>query len=204
MVPEAVIAMLACARIGAIHSVVFGGFASRELAARIDPLESTSIHLIQTGILKLLALLPDKSFSEVEIEEYDRAMNRQFDYIRDFIILHYHATERSDSEFWNYCRTMDIPGSLKRRIELFRSSGRIFRYEDELFDVSNWVAVFLGQAVTPLRYDPRADTMSVADLQAMLGGLRAAIGRAAQAMPAHLDHIKAIGGGAELGPKPAT
>ncbi|MBB2910089.1 propionyl-CoA synthetase [Streptosporangium becharense] len=36
MIPEAVIAMLACARLGAVHSVVFGGFAARELAARID------------------------------------------------------------------------------------------------------------------------------------------------------------------------
>ena len=50
MVPEAVIAMLACARIGAIHSVVFGGFAANELAVRIDDAQPKAILAASCGI----------------------------------------------------------------------------------------------------------------------------------------------------------
>ena len=159
-------------------------------AGFLEPLESTSIHLIQTGILKLLSLFPSSSLTAIEIDEYNRTMHRQFDYIRDFIILHYHCVDRDDSEFWRYCRSMDVPDALKHKIDLFRSSGRIFRYEDELFDVSNWVAVFLGQNVIPEQYDPRVDKMPDNDLRQMLESIRSVMRITAEQMPLHEDHIK--------------
>jgi propionyl-CoA synthetase len=50
MIPEAIVAMLACARIGAVHSVVFGGFAAKELATRIDDAEPKVILTASCGI----------------------------------------------------------------------------------------------------------------------------------------------------------
>lgn len=165
-------------------------------AGFLEPLESTSIHLIQVGILKLLSLFPAGAPTAVEINEYNRAMNRQFDYIRDFIILHYHSVERDDSEFWRYCRSMEIPGALQHKIDLFRSSGRVFRFEDELFDISNWVAVFLGQHVVPAQYDPRVDNMPVSDLRQMLDGIRSVMRSTAEKMPPHADYIRNFGASA--------
>lgn len=158
-------------------------------AGFLEPLESTSIHLIQTGILRLLNLLSSAGGGEVERAEYNSTMNRQFDYIRDFLILHYHCVEREDSEFWRYCRELEIPESLQHKINLFRSSGRVFRYEDELFDVSNWVAVFAGQNVMPGSYDPRVDTMPEDQLKGMLSNIRKAIRQTAEGMPTHRDYI---------------
>lgn len=158
-------------------------------AGFLEPLESTSIHLIQTGILKLLNLLTTSGGGDVERAEYNTTMDRQFDYIRDFLILHYHCVEREDSEFWRYCRSMEIPESLQHKIELFRSSGRVFRYEDELFDISNWVAVFVGQNVKPGSYDPRVDIMPEDQLKGMLSNIREAIRKTAEGMPSHHAYI---------------
>jgi len=67
MVPEAVVAMLACARIGAIHSVVFGGFASHELAARISHAEPTLIVSASCGI-EVNRVVPYKPLLDKAIE----------------------------------------------------------------------------------------------------------------------------------------
>src|SRR5438132_5189438 len=99
----------------------------------VEPLESTSIHLVQSGIAKLLALFPDRRFNPVERNEYNRQMQDVFEDVRDFIILHYKATRRDDSDFWNYCRTMDLPDKLASKLDLWRSKGRLFRDGQELF-----------------------------------------------------------------------
>ena len=125
----------------------------------LEPLESTSIHLIQTGIAKLLALFPDTRFAEIERDEYNRLVKAAYDGVRDFIILHYHATCRDDSPFWDHVRTMAVPDSLSRKLELFRAKGRVFRYDDELFTVTSWVAVMLGQGILPTGHDPIADSI---------------------------------------------
>jgi tryptophan 7-halogenase len=151
----------------------------------MEPLESTSIHLTQAGITRLLALFPDKTFDPVWAAEYNRLMTSQYEHIRDFLILHYNATERDDSPFWTACRTMDIPQTLQRKIALFRSKGCFFREDDELFAESNWIAVLMGQNIVPKSYDPLADAFDESVIAQNLAHMREVIAKTADAMPAH-------------------
>lgn len=155
----------------------------------LEPLESTAIHLIQAGIAKLLALFPDKRFDPIEIDEYNRLIGSTYDQIRDFLVLHYNATERNDSEFWNYCRNMSIPDTLQHKIDLFAGRGRFFRYEDELFSVTSWVAVLLGQGIRPAGYDQIVDSMSDAELMDVLSRMQTRIRETAEGMPMQQEYI---------------
>lgn len=156
----------------------------------IEPLESTSIHLIQTGISKLFWLFPDKRFSDVERNEYNRLMSEQFAYIRDFIVLHYKATTRDDTPFWRTVRDMDIPDSLAHKIELFREKGRVLRYDHDLFDVPSWVAVMLGQNIMPVGHDAVADALDDDRVLAAMKGLAASYAAQAERLQSHADYIK--------------
>ena len=151
----------------------------------LEPLESTSIHLIQQAISKLFALFPDKRMVSVERDEYNRQMGDNYRSIRDFIILHYHATARDDSPFWDHVRTMQLPDTLARKIALFREKGRIFRYEDELFATPSWVAVMLGQGVMPEGYDPVIDALDEERVLAALRQMRQATATAVAGLPPH-------------------
>ncbi|HVJ01684.1 MAG TPA: tryptophan halogenase family protein [Sphingomonas sp.] len=155
----------------------------------IEPLESTSIHLIQSGIFRLMALFPDRGFSGIEIDEYNRWLVEEYEHIRDFIILHYHATERSDSDFWNHCRTMDIPDSLAARIPLWREKGRIFRAHNSLFTEESWIAVLLGQNIVPRAADPLVAMLPAEETVRFMSHMRDIIARTAEAMPRHEDYI---------------
>ncbi len=155
----------------------------------LEPLESTSIYLIQEGITKLLELFPDTDSFTVEMEEYNRRMDLEFERIRDFLILHYHATERDDSDFWNYLRTMKIPGSLADKLELFRNSGRIAAYDHGLFLVPSWIAVLLGQRIGPTNYDWRVDQLSEEHIRQHLSGLRNHMEQAASDMFDHANFL---------------
>jgi tryptophan 7-halogenase len=158
-------------------------------AGFMEPLESTSIHLIQSGIAKLMALFPDRNFDPAEIERYNRVTTWEFERIRDFLVLHYNATERDDSPFWNYCRTMSIPEFLADKIELFRSRGRVFRENEELFNDTSWFAVLIGQNIQPRSYDPMVDVLDVDETRRRLQQIRSAISKSAQAMPTHREFI---------------
>ena len=155
----------------------------------VEPLESTSIHLIQSGIVKLLALFPDRRFNPVERDEYNRQMQDVFEDVRDFIVLHYKATRRDDSEFWNYCRTMTIPDSLERKLELWRAKGRLFREQRELFATPSWVAVLLGQGIVPEETEPAADALDPAMIGDALDKMRLSYRRMAEHMPMHGDFV---------------
>ena len=157
----------------------------------LEPLESTSIHLIQTGIAKLLALFPDTRFAEIERDEYNRLVKAAYDSVRDFIILHYHATCRDDSPFWDHVRTMAVPDSLSRKLELFRAKGRVFRYDDELFTVTSWVAVMLGQGILPTGHDPIADSIDRPGIVTALGQMASDIRHMVAAMPTQAAYIAA-------------
>ncbi len=155
----------------------------------VEPLESTSIHLVQSGIAKLLALFPDRRFAAAERDEYNRQMQDVFEDVRDFIILHYKATRRDDSEFWNYCRTMDVPDSLASKIELWRSKGRLFRDGQELFGPASWVALFLGQGIVPEEQDPTVMAIDAAVASDMLDKMHQSYRRMAEHMPTHAGFI---------------
>jgi len=160
----------------------------------VEPLESTSIHLIQAGISKLLALFPDKRFSPVERTEYNRQIRDLFEDIRDFIILHYWANRRTDSEFWKRCAAMEIPGSLQRKVDLWRGKARSFRDEAELFPTTSWVAVMLGQGILPETYDPIADALDENKVAAAFEQIRLAIRQTAERLPSHGEFIAHVSG----------
>ena len=122
----------------------------------LEPLESTAIHLVQSGIARLMTLFPTRTFAAKERERYNRENAQDYRDIRDFLVLHYTATTRDDSPFWNYCRTLDPPDGLKEKLEMFRSSGRINRDHNELFTETNWLAVMVGQGVQAGGYHPLA------------------------------------------------
>ncbi|WP_189580273.1 tryptophan halogenase family protein [Litorimonas cladophorae] len=130
----------------------------------LEPLESTSIHLIQEGITALIELFPDANFEGSDAVEYNRRMDLNFDRVRDFLLLHYVATQRDDSEMWRYFRNMTLPESLQEKIEAWNARGYLLRYEQGVFLPPSWVAVMAGQNLIPSAYDRRANTLSYEDV----------------------------------------
>jgi tryptophan halogenase len=155
----------------------------------MEPLESTSIYLIQSGIARLINLMPDRDFSPLLIDRYNAQATFEFERIRDFLILHYTATERSDSPFWNHCRTMAIPQPLRETIGLFKDSGRFFRNAEEMFAVTSWVQVMLGQHLVPARYHPAVDLVPDREVAELVGGVRQVVAACVDAMPTHAQFI---------------
>ncbi|HWU14663.1 MAG TPA: tryptophan 7-halogenase, partial [Caulobacter sp.] len=158
-------------------------------AGFMEPLESQSIHLIQVGIARLLALFPDRRFLTPDIDRYNRVMRFEYETIRDFLILHFHATRRDDTPYWDYLREMPIPDDLAEKIAVFQSYGRVFRENEELFTDTSWFAVMVGQGLEPRGHDPMADVMSDDELRARMANIHAVIARSAQAMPDHMRFI---------------
>ena len=156
----------------------------------MEPLESTSIHLIQSMISRLISMFPDKTFDPALIASYNTQTRVEFERIRDFLILHYHANEREDSGFWKQCREMAIPETLQHKIDLFRASGRVVREQDELFLEPGWVQVMVGQGIIPRAYHPAADQLSEADLAKFFADLKTIIGRAVDTLPSHEAFIR--------------
>jgi tryptophan halogenase len=155
----------------------------------LEPLESTSIYLIQSGIARLIHMLPDRHMSRTLADKYNAEAAFEIERIRDFLILHYCATERRDSEFWKYCGTMPIPEPLAAAIELFRESGRFYRNSDEMFALTSWVQVLIGQRVLPTGYHPLVDAVSDAELVKFGENIRGVIASCVAAMPMHEDFI---------------
>lgn len=151
----------------------------------LEPLESTSIHLIMSGILRLIRLFPFDGITLSAVTEYNQQLTVELEHIRDFIILHYHATERVDTPFWQHCKNMEIPKSLKQRLDLFKETGRIFTNEGELFRVDSWAQVMLGQGVYPDQYHQIAAIMKQHELEKFLGDIRQTIDKAVAGLPSH-------------------
>jgi tryptophan halogenase len=155
----------------------------------LEPLESTSIHLIQHGIQKLLSLFPGKAINPVERDEYNRHVVASYEPIRDFIILHYHANNRAEP-FWQSLREMTLPDSLRHKIALFAEQGRVFRYNEELFDVPSWVAVMLGQGIIPRSSGPLAAALPQAEVLRAMAMLRRDYEAAAERLELSSDYIE--------------
>jgi len=155
----------------------------------LEPLESTSIHLVQSGIIRLMKLFPSAGIEQTEVDEYNHQSKLEFEYIRDFIILHYYVTQRDDSPFWNYCRTMNVPETLSRRLELFRSNGRIFRENFELFFDGSWSQVMTGQRLLPEGYHPIVDMLTNDELRKLLKDIQVSHTQTVAGYPSHQDFL---------------
>ncbi|MGQ7829713.1 tryptophan halogenase family protein [Altererythrobacter sp. Z27] len=158
-------------------------------AGFMEPLESTSLHLIQYGILRLLALFPDREMSPLLAEEYNRQTLAEYERIRDFLILHYKATERQDSELWRYCAAMKIPDSLQYKIDHFRNYGLIVSDERELFNNPSWIAVYLGQGIAPRRAPAIAELRNAVPVSERFAAIEQAMREAVAEMPAHAEFL---------------
>ncbi len=154
----------------------------------MEPLESTSIHFIQSSISKLVGFFPDQEFAQTDIDEYNRQTQFEFERSRDFLLLHYLANQR-DEPFWQYCRRIELPDTLKHKIELFRSAGRIYRENEELFTESSWIQVMLGQGVIPQRYHPLVDLLNDEEIEQLLAGTGQVLENAANVIPDHAAFI---------------
>jgi tryptophan halogenase len=157
----------------------------------LEPLESTALHLVQTGVTRLLSLFPVQCFSERDVDEYNRLTTLEYERIRDLLILHYKATVRNDSPFWDYCRQMVVPDTLRDKIELFRQCGRLALLDEEHFGENSWLAVLLGQNIHPQAYDPLAHVLEVDHVKAALSRMRSAIHEAVDTLPTHRAFIEA-------------
>lgn len=155
----------------------------------LEPLESTSIHMIQSGVIRLIKHFPHAGINPTEVDEYNRQSQLEWEYIRDFIILHYHLNHRDDSDFWRDCRNMAVPDSLVRRMELFRDTGKVFREQDELFTEVAWQQVMIGQGLVPRDYHPLVDALSRKELDEFLDNVRDIIGEAVAALPDHEQYL---------------
>ncbi len=155
----------------------------------LEPLESTSIHLIQTGIARLMTWFPTRRFDEAEIERYNKLTVQEYVDVRDFLVLHYSATERDDSPFWDYCRTLEPPEGLAEKLEIFRRTGRVIREHNELFTETSWLAVMVGQGIKAETYHPAADLLSDQETLGRLAHIREVVAQTAAAMPTQDEYI---------------
>ncbi|OGB00821.1 MAG: tryptophan halogenase [Burkholderiales bacterium RIFCSPHIGHO2_12_FULL_69_20] len=155
----------------------------------MEPLESTSIHLVQTAIARLLAFFPDRSFNPLDIDEYNRQSRFEFERIRDFIILHYHLNQREDAPFWQHCREMEIPATLQQKIDLYRAHGRIVREGSELFAEVGWLQVMHGQGLRAQGHHPLASLITEPEVAEYLDNVSGVIGKCLQVMPGHAEYV---------------
>jgi tryptophan halogenase len=168
------------------NNVVALGLASGFL----EPLESTSIHLIQSALQRLLKMLPRGRGTPAEAAEFNRQGALEYEQVRDFIILHYKACERTDTEFWRHCAAMPVPDSLQAKIELFREAGHIFRQQDDLFTEVAWLQVLVGQGVLPETTHPMVDSVEPTDLRSYLETWEALLMREVAQMPTHESFLR--------------
>jgi len=173
-------------------------------AGFLEPLESTSIHLIQDGITELIQLFPDKDFAQSDADEYNRRMSLYFERVRDFLLLHYVATQRDDSPMWRHFRNLKLPDSLQEKIDAWLARAHIIKYEFGVFLPPSWIAVMLGQNLVPRGYDPRADAAPQAVLVDNAAAIRRGVLDAARHAPDHAAWIRQIGAASDTAPLSAA
>jgi tryptophan halogenase len=158
-------------------------------AGFMEPLESQSIFLIQVAISRLLQSFPDRGFEPADIDYFNKLMSWEYERIRDFLVLHFNATSRDDTPYWDYCRNMAVPDYLAEKKALFQGYGRIFRDNNELFSDYSWFSIFIGQRVMPRSYEPMVDVWPLEDLRTRMAQIRSVIANSAEKIPLHWDFI---------------
>ena len=156
----------------------------------LEPLESTSIHLIQRSAIRLMRMFPHNSIEQTDIDEFNKQSRFDIETIRDFIILHYCVTNRKDTPFWRYCRNMEIPETLAHRIELFRNTGKVFRTHTELFAENSWIQVMLGQGIEPEQYHRVVDVMDDEELDRFLNEIKSNVETTVAQLPEHQAYVE--------------
>ena len=164
----------------------------------MEPLESTSIHLIQRSVLRFLRMVPSDEISLADVKEYNEQTFEDMDKIRDFLIMHYCVTDRRDSEFWRYVANMDIPRSVQQKIDLFSETARVFRKNEELFAENSWIQCMMGQGITPKSHHPIADKMTDEELKYFLEKIKNNISRTVSMLPSHGEYVKRYCGTVEV------
>ncbi len=157
----------------------------------MEPLESTSIHLVQRAVIRLMQMFPYDGVRQPDIDEFNAQMKFEIENIRDFIVLHYHVTERNDSRFWQHCRNLQVPDSLQHRIDLFKETGRVFKVPTELFGENSWIQVMLGQGLLPEQYHPIVNMMDAKELNEFLTSIKGSVNNMVRQLPPHqrfIDH----------------
>jgi tryptophan halogenase len=168
-------------------------------AGFVEPLESTSISLIETAVGTLIEQFPDRDFRPELADEFNRIIGGRYESIRDFIVMHYKLTKRDDTEFWRYCANMAIPDSLAHQIELFRETGRVAILDRDSFLLPSFVSMLVGLGVEPKRYDPFVDDVDMRQLHGHFAGLRDLIAQTVAKMPGHGAYLEKNAKGAPLG-----
>ncbi len=159
-------------------------------AGFLEPLESTSLHLIQSAIMRLVDLFPNKNCDEVNTNLFNKQTINEYEHTRDFIILHYKATKRDDSEFWQYCQHMTVPDSLQNQIDLFSTHGHLDISHKDLFKHENWLAVLTGQRIYPKEVAPILHYKQAVDLKGALDSVQSSMEQIVKQVPTHQDFIK--------------
>ncbi|HTM81548.1 tryptophan halogenase family protein [Asticcacaulis sp.] len=155
----------------------------------LEPLESTSIYLVQIAVANLIQLFPTRSMDSRLAKEFNRLIDVEYERIRDFLILHYHANQR-DEALWEYTRNMSVPDSLTYKIDQFRHRGQILRHKDGLFNPASWLAVLTGQDIIPQGYDRLADNLDESAIHAKMDELSARIAANVSEMPRHDELVR--------------
>lgn len=155
----------------------------------VEPLESTSIHLVTSALLRLVKLFPAQGITPVCVDEFNMQSRKEMEAVRDFVMLHYYVNNRS-SDFWQRCRTMPVPDSLRHRVELFQRTGRIFIAADELFTLGSWTQVMIGQGLMPREYHPMVDAVEEPELVAFLRGYKSHVEKNVSMLPKHADFVR--------------
>ncbi|WP_421923858.1 tryptophan halogenase family protein [Maricaulis maris] len=169
-------------------------------AGFLEPLESTSIHLIQEGITSLIELFPSQTINPLDIAEYNDRMALNFERVRDFLLLHYVATQRNDSEMWRYFQAMELPASLQEKIAAWSSRGYVLKYEFGVFLPPSWIAVMLGQNLMPTDHDPRIDKYPLAEVKRRLDEIDQETRRAVEATPTQAEFLRRHGAASASAP----
>ncbi|MGN6423547.1 MAG: tryptophan halogenase family protein [Asticcacaulis sp.] len=161
-------------------------------AGFLEPLESTSIHLVQSALSRLMAVFPRERVNPLIRDKFNAEMNAEYGHIRDFLVAHYTLTERDDTPFWRHCRNLPVPDSLKMRIDIFRDEGLLVEFPYDLFKETSWFSVLMGQGVRPQTYHPLADALAPEDFLNRMQSLRRMIATRAAGLPTHAAYIDKV------------